>query len=273
MRSVLENQREELSATHILASRNFPRTSATLMNNISAHKLASIFAKPLTDREAPGYPSLVYRSQDLRSLKQAITIGNRALTAFVEQEHDDEDRDIIPIAGAGEGDARVWVKKNEDFVPPKGIVNSAQLEKEIMRVFANAVMFNPDPKRALGPAYRTRAKVKQRHVPVRLGERAGEDEEKDEDEDVDDASEDEGGVVKDAREMFEDVERVVGQWRAAEGAAEETAIWTGTGKMGRVRGGDGDGEEDETDELAAEDSGAAAEEEDGRERAGKRRRR
>ncbi|KAL8915081.1 MAG: hypothetical protein Q9171_000384 [Xanthocarpia ochracea] len=271
VRSVLENQREELSATHILASRNFPRTSATLMNNISAHKLASIFAKPLTEREAPGYPSLIYRSQDLRSLKQAITIGNRALTAFVEQEHDDEDKDIIPIAGVGEGDARVWVKKNEDFMPPKGIVNSAQLEKEIMRVFANAVMFNPDPKRALGPAYRTRAKVKQRHIPVRLSERAGEDEDEDEDEDGDDASEGEGGVVKDAREMFEDVERVVGQWRAAEGAAEETAIWTGTGKMGRVRG--GDGEEDETDELAAEDSGAAAEEEDGRERAGKRRRR
>ncbi|KAL8772484.1 MAG: hypothetical protein Q9209_002436 [Squamulea sp. 1 TL-2023] len=274
VRSELEKQREKLSATHILASRNFPRTSATLMNDISAHKLASIFAKPLTEREAPGYPSLIYQSQDFKSIKQAITVGNRALTAFVEQERDDdgdENHDVIPVAGAGEGDARIWVKKNEDFMPPKGIVNSAQLEKEIMRVFANAVMFNPDTHRALGPAYRTRAKVKERHVPVHLDEHADEDE--DENEEGDDVSEGEGGVVKDAREMFEDVERVVGQWRAAERAAEDAAILTGTGKVGRVRGGGVDEEADEADELAGDESGVFVEEESGGERPGKRRRR
>lgn len=270
VRSELEKQREELSATHILASRNFPRTSATLMNDISAHKLASIFAKPLTQREAPGYPTLIYRSQDLKSIKQAITIGNRALTAFVEQDRDEDgdSKDIISLAGAGEGDARVWVKKNEDFLPPKGIVNSAQLEKEIMRVFANAVMFNPDPKRALGPAYRTRAKVQERHIPVHLDERV---DEHDGDEGGDDVSEEEGGVVKDAREMFEDVERVVGHWRAAERAAEEAAILTGSGKLGKTRG--GEGEEEDADELAGEESGLAVEEEEVEERWVKRRRR
>ncbi|KAL8651539.1 MAG: hypothetical protein Q9226_004662 [Calogaya cf. arnoldii] len=270
VRSELEKQREQLSATHILASRNFPRTSATLMNDISAHKLASIFAKPLTEREAPGYPFLIYRSQDLKSIKQAITIGNRALTAFIEQERDEDgdSKDIIAPAGAGEGDARVWVKKNEDFMPPKGIVNSAQLEKEIMRVFANAVMFNPDPKRALGPAYRTRARVQERHIPLHLDERADEDEEN---EGGDDISEGEGGVVKDAREMFEDVERVVGQWRAAERAAEESTILTGPGRLGRGRG--GEGEEEDADELAWDESGVTVEEEEVEGRAGKRRRR
>lgn len=54
------------------------------------------------------------------------------------------------MTGASEGDARVWVRKNEGFMPLKGIVNSVQLEKEVIRVFATAVMFNPDPKRALG---------------------------------------------------------------------------------------------------------------------------
>ncbi|KAL8672744.1 MAG: hypothetical protein Q9168_002798 [Polycauliona sp. 1 TL-2023] len=274
VRSELEKQREELSATHILASRNFPRTSATLMNDISAHKLANIFAKPLTEREAPGYPSFIYRPQDLKSIKQAITIGNRALTAYIEQERDEDgdgnssSKDIIPIAGASEGDVRVWVKKHEDFLPPKGIVNSAQLEKEIMRVFANAVMFNPDPKRSLvGPAYRTRARVQQRHIPVHLdGKAVGED-----DEGEDKGSEGEGGVVKDARDMFEDVERVVEQWRAAERAAEEGAIMTGSGRLGRVRG--GEGEEEDADELAGDESGVAVEEEEVAERAGKRRRR
>ncbi|KAI4091206.1 MAG: hypothetical protein LQ339_008183 [Xanthoria mediterranea] len=278
VRSELEKQREELSATHILASRNFPRTSATLMNDISAHKLASIFAKPLTQREAPGYPSLIYRSQDLKSIKQAITIGNRALTAFIEQERDEngDSKDImIPLAGgAGEGDARIWVPKSDDFLPPKGIVNSAQLEKEIMRVFANAVMFNPDPQRAvLGPASRTRAKVQERHVPVRLDERAVEDDDGGEaGEGVLAEEEEEGGVVRDTREMFEDVERIVGQWRAAERAAEEAAILTGSGKAGRMRGG-GEGEEEDADELAGEESGLAVDEEEVGERAVKRRRR
>ncbi|KAL8694713.1 MAG: hypothetical protein Q9224_003516, partial [Gallowayella concinna] len=184
--SEFEKQKEELAATHILASRNFPRTSATLLNDITAHKLASIFAKPLTEREAPGYRSIIYRPQDLKSIKQAITTGNRALTAFVDQDRKDDDEstdDIIQIVSAGEADARIWVKKNEDFIPPKGIVNSAQLEKEVMRVFANAVMFNPDPKRSLGPASRTRAKVKERHIPIHLDDRVdveAEDEAEDE---------------------------------------------------------------------------------------------
>src|SRR5207248_6276649 len=44
---------------------------------------------------------------------------------------------------------------SSDLVPPKGIVNSAQLEKELMRMFANAVMFNPDPSHGLGPFFDT----------------------------------------------------------------------------------------------------------------------
>ncbi|KAL8708388.1 MAG: hypothetical protein Q9225_007606, partial [Loekoesia sp. 1 TL-2023] len=166
VRSDFDQQKDELSKTHILASRNLSRTSATLINDITAHKFASIFAKPLTEREAPGYHSLIYRPQDFKTIKQAITNGNRALGSLLDQDRENhnmdasdssKDKDVIPIAGATESDTRVWVKKNEDVVPPKGIVNSAQLEREIMRVFANAVMFNPDPKRSFGPAFRTRA--------------------------------------------------------------------------------------------------------------------
>ncbi|KAL8737148.1 MAG: hypothetical protein Q9181_001966 [Wetmoreana brouardii] len=264
--SAFEKQKGELSATHILASRNLPRTSATLMNDISAHKFANMFAKPLTDREAPGYHTLIYRPQDLKSIKQAITNGNRALTALFEQERSEGDNKIVSVAGAGESDARVWIKINEEIVPPKGIVNSAQLEKEVMRVFANAVMFNPDPNRKLGPAFRTRAQIKERHIPSHLIKQGSEDE-KDEDE-----GEEEGGVVKDTREMFEDVEKVVEQWRAAERAAEEAAAMT----MGKVRGGelkDGEQEEEEVDELAGEDSATVGDDTGNGERAGKRRRR
>ncbi|KAL8749469.1 MAG: hypothetical protein Q9184_006802, partial [Pyrenodesmia sp. 2 TL-2023] len=169
--TAFEVQKDRLSATHILASRNLPRTSATLINNITGHKLASIFAKPLTEREAPGYHSLIYRPQDLKSIKQAITNGNRALNVLLENGNSDPDDPVISeIAGANESDMRFWVRKHEDIVPPKGIVNSVQLEREIMRVFANAVMFNPDPDRSFGPAFRTRAKVKERHIPSHLAD-------------------------------------------------------------------------------------------------------
>lgn len=269
----LEKQKDELSTTHILASRNFPRTSATLINDITGHKFASIFAKPLTEREAPGYHSLIYRAQDLKSIKQAITNGNRALISFIDRERDDNenasgnrDKDTIAVAGASESDMRIWVKKHEDIIPPKGIVNSAQLEREIMRVFANAVMFNPDPNRSFGPAFRTRARRKERHVPARFAESGDEMEE--EESEVD-KEEEEGGVVRDAREMFEDVERVVAQWRAAEKAAEEAAA----AKMGSGMGKANVGEEEEADELAGEESGVVVEEEVTVERAGKRRRR
>ncbi|KAL9004811.1 MAG: hypothetical protein Q9188_002376 [Gyalolechia gomerana] len=273
IRSEFEKQKDELSTTHILASRNFPRTSATLMNDITGHKLASIFAKPLTEREAPGYHSLIYRAQDLKSIKQAITNGNRALISLIDRDREDNDsgggnrdRDTIPIAGASESDMRVWVKKNEEIVPPKGIVNSAQLEREIMRVFANAVMFNPDPNRSFGPAFRTRARWRERHVPARF---SGNGDEEEEEGSGDEKAVEEAWVVRDAREMFEDVERVVAGWRAAEKAAEEAAavkMGMGTGKV-KVR------EEEEADELAGEESGVVGEEEVGVERAGKRRRR
>ncbi|KAI4137376.1 MAG: hypothetical protein L6R39_007321, partial [Caloplaca ligustica] len=124
--SAYDKQKAELSTTHILASRNFPRTSATIINDISAHKFASLFAKPLTEREAPGYRSLIYRPQDLKSIKQAITNGNRALTAILDRGIDEPgDPAFVAVDGAGESDSRFWVKKNEDLAPPKGIVNSA----------------------------------------------------------------------------------------------------------------------------------------------------
>ena len=277
---VFEQQKDELSATHVLASRNFPRTSATLTNDISAHKLASIFAKPITDREAPRYHSLIHRPQDLKSIKQAIANGNRALTAAFEardlsfSSSSDPSNIIVIPAGGRESDARVWIRKSEDVVPPKGIVNSSQLEKELVRVFANAIMFNPDPNRGVGPAFRTRARKRERHVPAEISGVIADD---------DEGRGDEGGVVRDAREMFGDVERMIGEWRAAERAAEEGrdtgAGGSGAGDRGIWGGSSGQGRrgqeagEEEPDELAGEENEGGAVQESVGERAGKRRKR
>jgi len=204
------------------------------MYDISSHKLAGMFARPLTEREAPGYRDLIYRPQDLKSIRSAIAAGTRALAASSSE-----------IAGEG---ASVLVGVNADVVPPRGIVNSAQLEKELMRMFANAVMFNPDSKRGIP---RRRGTVGERHVPAALGgdvEMGGEDEGKGEGEG--EGSEDEGGLVRDTREMCEAVEAKVEGWRLAENL--------GAGKGGREsrrageEGEDMVGEEAENEEVERE---------------------
>lgn len=211
---------------HVLTSRNFPRTCTHLMNDITAHKLASLFAKPITERSAPGYHDLIYRPQDLKSIKSAISAGSRAVAAAAELNATLEEG-ASPAQGPIKGAATLWIERTEDVVPPKAIVNSAQLEKEICRMFANAVMFNPDPKRGFGPAFRTRSKTK------------AESEDEEEETELDDG----GGFVRDTREMFETVEKAVTAWRAAEKVGED----------GKARGREERKEEDEVDELAAED--------------------
>lgn len=232
----------------VLASRNFARISQTVMDDVIHHKVANVFAKPLTEREAPGYRDLIYRPQDLNSIKKAISNGSKAANAAIE--------DLTQ-----EGSSSVWIPENSDVIPPKGIVNSAQLEKELMRMFANAIMFNPDlpTKRGLGPAFRTRQRTAETGATY--------DEDREETEEVIKGKQD-VSVVKDAREMFEAVERSVSDWRSAERTAEEG----GKGPVGKLRGG-GDGTEDEeVDELAGDEVVGSVEVDEGEKRAKRRRR-
>ena len=208
------------------------------MNDISAHKLASLFAKPLTEREAPGYKNLIYRPQDLKSIKSAISAGSRAVAAASETSGTPANEAGSPMEGvitpSKSAGSILWISMNADVVPPKGIVNSAQLEKELMRMFANAVMFNPDSKRGFGPAFRDRQ------------EDDGED---DGPQGLELGGEEEGGVVADTREMFEAVEKNVTNWRAAERAVDSTGS---KGSANKIRA-SGERDEDEADELEGEE--------------------
>ena len=170
------------------------------------HKHASIFTKPLTERDAPGYRDLIYRPQDLKSIKSLIHQGSKAVAAATEAAN-------TPVGGDGESpaptgtpskNAVLMLPKTEDVIPPKAVVNSAQLEKELIRMFANAVMFNPVPERGFGPAFpMTNESSGSRESPQ--------------------VPDDEGGIIKDTLEMFEDVEQAVTRWRAAERTADELA--------------------------------------------------
>lgn len=137
------------------------------MNDINSHKHGSRFALPVRDRDAAGYSEIVMRPQDLKSIRSAITTGSRAVATATANE-----------TPAPSDSTTVELDKTEDLVPPKAIVNAAQLEKEVMRMFANAVMFNP-----------------------------GED-----------------GMVADTREMFNDVEEKLRDWRGAGSSAPAAVV-------------------------------------------------
>lgn len=158
--------------TTITATRNFAKLSATIMNDINSHKHASYFAGPVRDRDATGYSDIVKQPQSLKGIRTAISAGTRAVAAAADS----------PSTAAEVSSATIELERSEDLVPPRAIVNAAQLEKEVYRMLANAVVFNP-----------------------------GED-----------------GLVGEAREMFGDVEALVGEWRRAE--VEEEVGEEGRGK-------------------------------------------
>ncbi len=121
--------------TSVLAVRNFPRMSGPIMNDITSHKHASLFSMPVRERDAEGYGSMIRRPTDLKTIKAAIAAGAKAVNAAVEAAAEEQ-----PAAAQASALLLPW---GPELVPPRGIVNSAQLERELMRMFANAVMFNP----------------------------------------------------------------------------------------------------------------------------------
>ncbi|KAK7553625.1 Bromodomain-containing protein [Phyllosticta citricarpa] len=133
--------------TFVVASRNFSRMSAPVLNDISSHKHASLFSTPVKAKDAEGYYDIIRRPQDLKSIRAAIQNGSRAVTAATAS-NADTPLGNSPSQGPStpthfsSSSTHITLPISEDLVPPKGIVNSAQLEKELMRMFANAVMFN-----------------------------------------------------------------------------------------------------------------------------------
>lgn len=289
------------------------------MNDITSHKHAYMFQQPLSNRQAPGYKDVIYRPQDLKSIKSAVTSGARALITAANAIADRAetpasartvigDQDAIaaaspapaantPAAARNRGTPSftssasanvVTVPVNPDIIPPKGIVNSGQFEKEVMRTFANAIMFNPDPKRGFPKLVVRRirkgngAGVKEKHVPKGMelkrekkqNKGKGTEGKEEDDENQEETSDEEASgsanendddhnsegwlgnerdrdVVHDTREMFEAIEQKIAQWREAERAAENRV---------KLRGGDSRSD-DEGEDDGAGAAGAQADEE------------
>lgn len=173
-----QSQEEEDDATPeptarkstITATRNFAKMCSTIMNDLSSHKHGNRFSAPVRDKDAGGYSEIIKKPRDLKSIRAAITAGTRAVNAATATTNGEDSPTGTPARAVDNSSATVDLDRSADLMPPKAIVNGAQLEKEVLHMLANAVMFNP-----------------------------GED-----------------GMVADTREMFEDVETRIRDWRGAE---------------------------------------------------------
>ncbi|KAF1962792.1 hypothetical protein CC80DRAFT_487260 [Byssothecium circinans] len=118
----------------VTALRHFSRMCAPLMNDISSHKHASIFTTAVRAKDAEGYYEIIKRPTDLKTIQKGIAAGAKQVAAAASGD--------TPAGSPGGGGAVVELPMTPENMPPKAIVNSAQLEKELMRMFVNAVMFN-----------------------------------------------------------------------------------------------------------------------------------
>lgn len=157
----------------ITVSRKFGKMASTIMDNISSHKHGSRFKNPVRDKDAGGYSEIIRQPRDLKSIRAAIAAGTRAVNVAAAASNAEEVHSPTGTPARGLVDSSsttVEIERSADLMPPRAVVNGAQLEKEILHMLANAVMFNP-----------------------------GED-----------------GMVADTREMFDDVETTIRDWRGAE---------------------------------------------------------
>ncbi|KAL7933476.1 hypothetical protein V8C35DRAFT_304504 [Trichoderma chlorosporum] len=210
--------------THVLWTRGFTKVSSSALDQISSHRDANMFATALREKDAPNYRQIVLQPQDITSIRSAIKAGNKAALQAA-----------ASLPGGDPGTASLWLPISDDLVPPRGIINSAHLERELVHMFCNAIMYNPDPDRGPGPAFMRRSQSDEEEI---VGYRL-----------------DENGVVKNTQSMFLEVEKLLGDLRAAEKDRGIPPI--STTRQGSVATPAEDTAEEE-DELAGDGDSASA---------------
>lgn len=221
--------------THVLWTRQFNRMSSSALDQISSHRHANQFANPIRERDAPGYKSLILQPQDIKSIRAAMTHGNRAAAEAAKN-----------LDGGDPGTPTVWLPISDDLLPPKSIINSEQLERELVHMFANAIMYNLDPFRGVGDSFLKPDAAAGDHG--ESGQQPSQPSTYRVDEDA---------VVRQSRVMFVEVERLLGDLRNAE--RDRSGVPPSVGVGGTPRGPStpaAQPTDDDADELAGDGEGS-----------------
>ncbi|KAF3928592.1 hypothetical protein AA313_de0202609 [Arthrobotrys entomopaga] len=125
--------------------KKFAQRANPLLNNVSAHRFANLFMKPVDERSAPGYSKIVYKPQDIKSIRACIKAGaaqNATGTPTLTPTPTTTDNPTMSFGTTPSTPTTTTAATTGMAFGKSAIVNSAQLEKEIWRMFANAVMYN-----------------------------------------------------------------------------------------------------------------------------------
>jgi hypothetical protein len=212
--------------TQVSWTRGFPKVSNAALDQIGGNRHANMFASPIREKDAPNYSGIVLRPTDIASIKKAINNGHKYAAQAAAN-----------LPGGDPGTANVLLPISDDLVPPKGIINTAQLERELVHMFCNAIMYNPDPDRGPGRSFMRPSFATDGDGSV--GYKV-----------------DEFGIVKDTISMYTEVEKLLTDLRNAENQRNPAAnamgmLPTGTRTASVVTGGDDTA--DDMDELAQDD--------------------
>lgn len=202
-------------ANRVLWSRGFHKVSASAMEQIVRHRSANMFAAPIREKDAPGYHKVILQPQDLKSIRAAIAHGNRSATQAA-----------AALPGGDPGHMLVWLPQMEELVPPKGIINTAQLDRELAHMFSNAIMYNPD--RWHGPGSSFLADREEKADDSNTAGGHGHGHGHGHPGDVLGYKVDEFGVVKDARAMFSEADSLLADLRVAEDGRIKAMMEDGT---------------------------------------------
>ncbi|KAK3675061.1 hypothetical protein LTR78_004995 [Recurvomyces mirabilis] len=131
--------------TTVTATRNLNKITGTLLARISDHKYGNLFTNPVASKLAESYNELIHQPQNLKQIRQALAAGSKAVSTAIEA------LDTAPDPST----TSVELPRSADLVPPRGIVNATQLEREVLRMFVNCVSFNPGEDGLVADARRT----------------------------------------------------------------------------------------------------------------------
>ncbi|KAK6345679.1 hypothetical protein TWF718_007588 [Orbilia javanica] len=122
--------------------KKFAQRANPLLNNVSAHRYANLFMKPVDERLAPGYSRIVYKPQDIKSIRSLIKAGAAQNSTGTPTLTPTPTADGPSMSFGTTPSTPTTSVANAPTNARGAITNSSQLEKEIWRMFANAVMYN-----------------------------------------------------------------------------------------------------------------------------------
>lgn len=136
----LENDSGEETADY----RAWKKSVLMLHNRLATHKYGSIFLRPITEDQAPGYHSIVFKPMDLSKIKKNIDNGTIRSTAHFQREIMLMFQNAIMFNKQTTQVYKMTVEMQEDFLQQLEVLHKATAESSFRRETRTAASFSSE---------------------------------------------------------------------------------------------------------------------------------